>query len=208
MDAPAWMQETAAAPPAAPPLPENARQSSSLEVDAESSKGGGEDAEITVTAEVAKVVLLMRLANMVVAVLLCVSAGFQFNFSNAADFVLAVYAIIGGVLIFLMETQLKFIRIAISLNFGFMFSSWWRFLYYILLAAMAWEFGGIFDQIVAIAIVAIALFNSYVLCSYPSYRAMRDKIAEEEDKKIEARISQEVKNQVVQSATVAASKGV
>jgi len=73
---------------------------------------------------------------------------------------------------------------------------------------MAWEFGGIFDQIVAIAVVVTALFNSYVLCSYPSYRAMRDKIAEEEDKKIEARISQEVKNQVVQSATVAVSKGV
>jgi hypothetical protein len=44
----------------------------------------------------------------------------------------------------------------------------------------------------------VALFNTYVLCRYPSYRKIREKIAEDEDKRIEARISKEVKRQAAQ----------
>ena len=81
-----------------------------------------------------------------------------------------------------------------------LFSAFWRFIFYLLLAAIAWQYGSIFDQIVAIAIAATALFNTYVLCAYPSYRSMRDKIAEEEDRRIEAKISGEVKKQVTKTA--------
>lgn len=49
----------------------------------------------------------------------------------------------------------------------------------------------------AITIAAVAVFNTYVLCRYPGYRKMREQIAEEEDKRIEARISKEVKKQAV-----------
>ena len=50
-------------------------------------------------------------------------------------------------------------------------------------------------QIVAAAFVGVAIFNTYVLCRYPSYCKMREKSAAEEDKRIEARISKQVKRQ-------------
>jgi hypothetical protein len=107
---------------------------------------------------------------------------------------LAIYACCGGILICCLETQLKFLRVMIAVNFGFLFTSAWRFLFYLLLASVAWSFG-FFGQIVGAAYVAVAFFNTYVLCRYPSYRKMREKIAEEEDRRIEGRISKEVKKQ-------------
>lgn len=108
-------------------------------------------------------------------------------------FVLAVYATCGGLLICCLETQLKFVRVAIALNFGFLFNSVWRFIFYLLLGSVAWSFKNLFGKIIAIAFVAVAVFNTYVLCRYPSYRKIREQIAQEEDKRVEARISKEVK---------------
>jgi hypothetical protein len=83
----------------------------------------------------------------------------------------------------------------IALNFGFLFDALYRFLYYLLMASVAYAYGNLFGKIVAAALVAVAVFNTYVLCRYPSYRKVRERIAEEEDKRIEARISKEVKKQ-------------
>lgn len=96
-----------------------------------------------------------------------------------------------------LETQLKFVRVMIAVNFGFLFNSIFRFLFYVLLGSVTWSYDSLFGQIVGIAFVAVALFNTYVLCRYPAYRKVREKIAEEEDKRIEARISKEVRKQVV-----------
>jgi COPI associated protein len=112
-------------------------------------------------------------------------------------FVLAVYAICGGLLICCLETQLKFLRVMIAVNFGFLFNSFWRFGFYLLLGSVSWSFDSLLGKIVAMAFAAVAVFNTYVLCRYPSYRKMREKIAEEEDKRIEARIRKEVKKQAV-----------
>ena len=106
----------------------------------------------------------------------------------------------GGLLICCLETQLKFLRVMIAVNFGFLFSSIWRFMFYLLLASICISYDNLRGMIVAIATVTVALYNTYVLCRYPSYRKMREKIAEEEDKRIEARISKEVKKQVAQQA--------
>lgn len=114
-----------------------------------------------------------------------------------SNWVLAVYATCGGLLVCCLETQLKFLRVMIALNFGFLFDAVWRFLYYLLMASVAWAYNNLFGKIVAIALVVVALFNTYVLCRYPSYRKVRERIAEEEDKRIEARISKEVKRQAV-----------
>lgn len=114
-------------------------------------------------------------------------------------FVLAVYAACGGILICCLETQLKFLRVMIAVNFGFLFHSAWRFIFYLLMASVSWSFDNLFGKIVAIIFAAVAVFNTYVLCRYPSYRRMREKIAEEEDKRIEARISKEVKRQAVRT---------
>jgi len=62
---------------------------------------------------------------------------------------------------------------------------------------VSFSYGTLAGWIVGGAFVFIAFYNTYVLCRYPSYRKMREKIAEEEDKRIEARISSEVKKQMV-----------
>ena len=115
-----------------------------------------------------------------------------------AGFVLAIYACIGGILICCLETQLKFLRVMIAVNFGFLFDSIWRFLFYLLLGSVAFTFD---RRILGIAVgclfVGVAFFNTHVLCRYPSYRRIREEIAREEDKRIEARISKEVKRQAV-----------
>lgn len=70
-----------------------------------------------------------------------------------------------------------------------------------MMACVSWSFDSLLGTIVAIAFVVVACFNTYVLCRYPSYRKVREKIAEEEDKRIEARISKEVKRQAAQQLT-------
>ena len=112
-------------------------------------------------------------------------------------FVLAIYATCGGLLICCLETQLKFLRVIIAVNFGFLFNSVWRFLFYMVLASVAWSFGGVLGFVAACVMVGVAVFNTYVLCRYPAYRKIREKIAEEEDKRIESRIAKDVKKQVV-----------
>lgn len=118
-----------------------------------------------------------------------------------SNWVLAVYATCGGLLVCCLETQLKFLRVMIAVNFGFLFDPIWRFLYYFLMASVAWAYHNLFGKIVAFSLVACALFNTYVLCRYPSYRKVRERIAEEEDKRIEARISKEVKRQAASQLT-------
>ena len=120
-----------------------------------------------------------------------------------STFVLAVYATCGGLLVCCLETQLKFLRVMIAVNFGFLFNGVARFFFYLLLASVAWSFNNLFGRIVAVAFCAVACFNTYVLCRYPSYRKMREKIAEEEDKRIEARISKEDKKQALSRAGAA-----
>lgn len=119
-----------------------------------------------------------------------------------STFVLAVYATCGGLLICCLETQLKFLRVMIAVNFGFLFNGVTRFMFYLLLASVAWSFDNLFGRIVSIAVIVTAFFNTYVLCRYPSYRKLREKIAEEEDKRIEARISKQVKKQAMRQAGI------
>ena len=120
---------------------------------------------------------------------------------SISNWVLAVYAVLFGLLVCCLETQLKFLRVMIALNFGFLFDPIWRFLYYFLMASVAWAYNNLFGKIVAICLVVCALFNTYVLCRYPGYRKVRERIAEEEDKRIEARISKEVRRQAASQLT-------
>ena len=85
----------------------------------------------------------------------------------------------------------------IAVNFGFLFNSVWRFIFYLVLASVCYSWDVLAGRIMGGIIVGVSLFNTYVLCRYPGYRKIREKIAEEEDKRIEARISKEVKKQAV-----------
>ena len=111
--------------------------------------------------------------------------------------VLAIYSTCGGILVCCLETQLKFIRTVIAMNFGFLFHSVYRMLFYCLMASVCWTFGGALGVATAIVIGCVAVFNTYVLCRYPSYRKMREDVAAEEDRRIQAKINQQVRKQAI-----------
>lgn len=144
----------------------------------------------------------MRLTNMGMAVAIIATAIVTMvTIPPVSTFVLAIYAVCGGLLVCCLETQLKFLRVMIAVNFGFLFNSVWRFIFYLVLASTCYSWNGILGSIMAYVTAGVAVFNTYVLCRYPGYRRMREKIAEEEDKRIEARISKEVKKQAVTQLT-------
>ena len=77
------------------------------------------------------------------------------------------------------------------MNFGFLFNSVYRFLFYCLMASVSWGYESLLGKITAGLLGATAVFNTFVICRYPSYRRQREKIAEEEDKRIQAKINQQ-----------------
>ncbi len=83
----------------------------------------------------------------------------------------------------------------IAVNFGFLFNSMWRFLFYMILASVTYAYGGLLGFVMSCVMVGVAFFNAFILCRYPAYRKVREKIAEEEDKRIQDRIAKEVKTQ-------------
>jgi hypothetical protein len=72
-----------------------------------------------------------------------------------------------------------------------------------IIGSVCWTFG-LMGKIMGGSLAGVALFNTYILCRYPSYRKIREKVAEEEDKRIEARISKEVKQQTIKQMTKSA----
>ena len=214
---PTWLQETPADPVAPSPLQtEPAPLPTNTVASPTTADSGGDEADLPA------VILTMRLANMGVSVamivvsvrksitlccatdtqhhmMMCIPPSSQviqlLRFRSFSTYVLAIYAILGSLLICCLETQLKFVRVLIAVNFGFLFDSIFRFIFYLMMGSVAWSYGKILGWPVGIAFVAVALFNTYVLCRYPAYRKVREKIAEEEDKRIESRISKEVRKQ-------------
>lgn len=192
---PAWLQANTTEAP--PPVADNGLGVTSVAPPAPPAlSSNNEAADTDDDPDLPGVILTMRLANMGVAVaIITVSVILMAQLRSVSSFVLAIYATCGGLLICCLETQLKFVRVMIALNFGFLFNSVWRFIFYLMMGSVAWSYDNLFGKIVAIAFAAVACFNTYVLCRYPAYRRIREKIAEEEDKRIESRISKEVKKQ-------------
>ena len=127
INSPAWLSDSPAATPTTnqtalimtesqtqPEAATTTTTTGNLEVES-----GAKDGEVT--GDVAKMVLFMRLTNMAVAILLVIVSVLNYNIAKLSTFILAIYATFGGALICLLETQLKFIRTAIALNFGFFF---------------------------------------------------------------------------------------
>lgn len=222
-DAPSWLTEDAgtgadanaaaaapSTPAAAPPtfsLDENAAGAGAAGGAAASADKSGANAassatEATEEKELPTIVLFMRLANMAAAIALIVcSILVMATIPSVSNWVLAIYATIGGLLICCQETQLKFLRVIMAMNFGFLFSPFWRFWYYILMASVCWAYDNLFGKIVAIAMATVAMFNTYILFRYPSYRKVRERIAKEEDARIEAQIQAQVRQRAVGQLT-------
>ncbi|KAL3768312.1 hypothetical protein ACHAWU_006694 [Discostella pseudostelligera] len=148
--------------------------------------------------DLTKTILFMRLINMVAAVLLVTVSILQLiGLPAISVWVTAIYASCGGLLVCCLETQLKFIRTIIAMNFGFLFHSIYRFLFYLLLASVSWSYGSVLGKISGGIFGAVGIFNTYILCRYPTYRKMREDIAAEEDNRIRAKINQQVRKQAI-----------
>mmetsp|Transcript_6127 Transcript_6127/g.9408 ORF Transcript_6127/g.9408 Transcript_6127/m.9408 type:complete len:220 (+) Transcript_6127:72-731(+) len=208
-DSPSWLTGPGEDPPVtqstANDFSNQEPKVSTVEIDATADANPSTTNATTTTEDEDKdlpgIILIMRLANMGVSIALMTCSIFMMvGLPSLSNWVLAVYATCGGLLICCLETQLKFLRVLIAVNFGFLFNSVWRFLFYLLLASVTWAYGNLFGNIIAIALTVVAVMNTYILCRYPAYRKMREKIAEEEDKRIESRISQEVRKQAVSQA--------
>ena len=65
------------------------------------------------------------------------------------------------------------------------------------MGSVAWSYGSLLGKITAITLGVVAVFNTYILCRYPTYRKMREKVAEEEDKRVQAKINQQVSKQAI-----------
>eukprot|EP00536_Pseudo-nitzschia_multiseries_P000945 jgi/Psemu1/250077/estExt_Genewise1Plus.C_120011 len=195
-EAPSWLETPDPAPAAAAPSVEPMSIDSTTEGAATTSTVATDEKDLP------SVILMMRLLNLGAATaLIAVSILHIISIPALSGTVLAVYTICGGLLICCLETQLKFLRVMIAVNFGFLFNSMWRFLFYLILGSVCWAFGGIMGITMSCVMGGVALFNTYVLCRYPGYRKIREQIAEEEDKRIEARISKEVKTQAIKQMT-------
>jgi len=148
-------------------------------------------------SDLPRMILLMRVTNMAAAALLITCSILELipAGTHISVWIMAIYASCGGILVCCLETQLKFVRTVIAMNFGFLFNSVYRFLFYCLMASVCWSYEGLLGYITSITLAVVAVFNTYVLCRYPSYRRMRENIAAEEDRRIQAKINQQVAKQ-------------
>eukprot|EP00980_Cylindrotheca_fusiformis_P016605 scaffold4973_cov135-Cylindrotheca_fusiformis.AAC.23 len=185
-ETPAWLEATNNDPPAAAAHddgdPSNAASSLTTTTSGTPNNNNNNSAlePSSISSEVDEkdlptIIFYMRLVNMAAAVaLITISILLMTSMPSLAAFVLAIYA-----------------------TFGI-----WRFIFYMVIASVSWSYDTVPGKIVAGVWAGIAIFNTYVLCRYPAYRRIREKIAKEEDKRIEARISKEVKRQAVNQAAV------
>ncbi|EJK65181.1 hypothetical protein THAOC_13994, partial [Thalassiosira oceanica] len=130
--------------------------------------------------KLSKIVVTMRLLNMAAAVLLITSS----YMPRVAAFLSAA-----------RRRSSSSSGRPIAMNFGFLFHSIYRFLFYILMASVTWSYQGLLGYITSGVLAGMAVFNTFVLCRYPAYRMMRESIAAEEDKRIQSKINQQVRKQ-------------
>jgi len=212
--APAWLSDTPAPAPApTPPAPAPSKKSVPTSNDNAASTLAPRPAADTTSsplteeeedAKLKGVIMSMRLLNLGVSAAMMTQAILALlSFPPIGQFVLAFYAVSAGCLICCLETQLKFVRTPIAINFGFLFDPSLRFLFYIIMASLEWSFGNLFGKIVAGVILGAGLYNSFVMFKYPKYRQKRDALAKEEDDRIQQKIRSRVATEAVKSANAA-----
>lgn len=143
-------------------------------------------------------ILIMRVGNLAAMALLGTASVFAMILTVEVDnIILGVYGVLFALLVFLFETNLWFVRKRITSTFGFLFSPLYRSLFYALLAAVAYSYDSTLGLASCVVTASMGAFNLYVLVMFPSYREERDKIAKDEDAKLQQRMDEEVKKRAV-----------
>jgi len=114
---------------------------------------------------------------------------------SPADWVLSIYGAAAGLLLFSLETQLKFLRQKIADSFGFLYVPILRFLFLLLTASVSWLHRHLLSDAVAISLVVVAFVNLYAMCCYPEYEDEREVLAREEDRRLGSLMQKEVTKQ-------------
>jgi len=132
-----------------------------------------------------KLVLIMRLGNIAAAgLLICASVGNLLKIFNITRMVLAGYGVCFGILLCCLELNLSFLRLRIASSFGFLYNPLLRLMFSLLLGSIAWSFQSILGTVACGALLILALFNTYVICRYPQYRAAMKELSDEDEKVI------------------------
>lgn len=137
------------------------------------------------TSSLPKLLMIMRVGNILAAVLLIsASVGNLWKIFNISKLVLAGYGVCFGVLLCCLELNLSFLRVRIASSFGFLYNPLLRLLFSVLLASVAYSFETLLGTIACAALSVLALFNTYVICRYPQYRAVLKELSDEDEKVI------------------------
>ena len=115
---------------------------------------------------------------------------------NLSQWILAAYTSFSGLLLLSHEIPVKFLRTAIALNFGFLYSPILRLLFQFLMASVAWLFDSLTGLLACVALVATALLNFYVLCRYPAYASERENVMAEEERRVDALVREQKRRAV------------
>uniref|UniRef100_A0A7S2E2I1 Uncharacterized protein n=1 Tax=Helicotheca tamesis TaxID=374047 RepID=A0A7S2E2I1_9STRA len=142
------------------------------------------------------VLYTMRLMNMGVAVALMICMLYTSALSISFT-VLSSYLTIAGILICCIELDLSFLRATLSLNFGFTHSPILRFFFYMLLSIIPWSYKNLVGRVVSLSILVVGVANVYMLCRYPGYRRERERIAKEEEERMEETLKREIRGRMV-----------
>ena len=120
---------------------------------------------------------------------------------SPAEWVLSVYGTAAGLLLFSLETQLKFLRHRIADSFGFLYAPLLRFLFLLFTASVAWLHHHLFSDAVAMCLVVVAFINLYAMCCYPAQQNEREVLIREEDRRLGRLIRKELAEKTACRAT-------
>ena len=117
---------------------------------------------------------------------------------SPVEWVLSIYGAAAGLLLFSLETQLKFLRHKIADSFGFLYAPILRFLFLLLTASVSWLHHHLFSDAVAVSLVVVAFVNLYAMCCYPEYEDEGEVLARAEDRRLGNLIRKELIKQAAQ----------
>ena len=57
---------------------------------------------------------------------------------------------------------------------------------------VAWSFGTLLGMSASVALAVLSLFNTYVICQYPGYRAALKELADEDEKRMKKEMNKHI----------------
>jgi len=158
-----------------------------------------------------RLVLVMRIANMVICILIATVAIIKMiAVTSVSAGVISVYLVFFSCMVTCFELQLKVLMDIIGTNFGFLYNGKGRAIFFLFIAFLTFTLG-LFGYILGSIMVLNGFFNLYVIWKFPQYEEMAFQGMEQEAKAYAERQTQQlIKNNphlVAETLGKAASAG-